>query len=38
MNFKRNFKKLIKFKKEMAMYAHLEKTDIKSILKWIRDR
>mgnify|MGYP006091432957 FL=1 len=38
MNFKRNFKKLIKFKKEMDMYVHLEKTDIKSILKWIRDR
>lgn len=38
MNFKRNFKKLINFKKEMDMYAHLENTDIKPILNWISNR
>ena len=38
MNFKRSTKKLILFKKEMAKYSHLEKSDIKPILSWIKAR
>ena len=38
MNFKRNLKKLNSFKKEMKKYEHLEKTDISSILKWVKVR
>ena len=38
MNFKRNLKKLNSFKKEMKKYEHLEKTDISSILKWVKAR
>jgi oxidase EvaA len=38
MNFKRSTKRLILFKKEMAKYSHLEKSDIKPILSWIKAR
>ena len=38
MNFKRSTKRLILFKKEMAKYSHLEETDIKAILSWIKLR
>ena len=38
MNFKRNFNKLINFKKEMNKYAHLEKSDIKPVLNWVKKR
>ena len=38
MNFKRNFNKLINFKKEMNKYAHLEKSDIKQVLNWVKKR
>ena len=38
MNFRRNLKKLNSFKKEMKKYEHLEKTDISSILKWVKAR
>jgi len=38
MNFKRSTKRLILFKKEMEKYSHLEKSDIKPILSWIKVR
>jgi len=38
MNFKRSTKRLILFKKEMEKYSHLEKSDIKPILSWIKAR
>ncbi len=38
MNFKRNFKKLKEFKKEIEKFSYLEQTDIKPILKWVKDR
>ena len=38
MNFKRNIKKLLTFKKEIEKYSHLEQTDIKSILTWRNKR
>ena len=38
MNFKRSTKRLILFKKEMAKYSHLEESDIKPILSWIKAR
>ena len=38
MNFKRSTKRLILFKKEMAKYSHLEETDIKPILSWVKLR
>ena len=34
MNFKKDIKKLIKFKKEMLKYSDIEKTSIKPILNW----
>ena len=34
MNFKKNIKKLIKFKKEMLKYSDIEKTSIKPIVNW----
>ncbi len=34
MNFKRNKKSLIKFKREMEKYSHLEKKEINSVIKW----
>ena len=34
MNFKKNIKKLIQFKKEMLKYSHIEKTSIKPIVNW----
>ena len=34
MNFKRNKKSLIKFKREMEKYSHLEKKEINSVVKW----
>ena len=34
MNFKRNIKKLIKFREEMKKYEHLEKKNIKEIVNW----
>ena len=38
MNFKRNNKKLIEFKKEMIKYSHLEDSNISQILKWVKER
>ena len=38
MNFKRNLKKLSSFKKEMKKFEHLEQTDIKPILEWVKER
>ena len=38
MKFKRNFKKLVDFKKEMKKYNHLEQSDIKPILNWVKAR
>ena len=38
MNFRRNFKKLKEFKKEIEKFSYLEQTDIKPILKWVKDR
>ena len=38
MNFKRNIKRLNMFKKEMAKYSHLEDTNIKPILTWVKER
>jgi oxidase EvaA len=34
MNFKKNLEKLIEFKNEMKKYAHIEKSNIKPIVKW----
>jgi len=38
MNFKRNFNRLIDFKKKMEEYVHLEQSDIKPILNWVKKR
>ena len=38
MNFKRNFNRLIDFKKKMEEYVHLEPSDIKPILNWVKKR
>ena len=38
MKFKRNFKRLVNFKKEMEKYTHLEQSDIKPILNWVKTR
>ena len=38
MNFKRNTKRFMAFKKEMEKYSHLEQSDIGPILNWVKDR
>ena len=38
MNFKRNNKKLNSFKKEMILYSHREKEDIRQIIEWRNKR
>ena len=38
MNFKRDLKKLKKFKQELEKFSYLEETNIKTILTWVKKR
>mgnify|MGYP001363965395 CR=1 FL=1 len=38
MNFKRDLKKLKKFKQELEKFSYLEETNIKKILNWVKKR